>query len=805
MENFITQTNQYIQNQQWEKAVSLCYQALKLQPDFAPAYKVLGVVMQRRGQLEEAKYWYDQALAIQPDFAEVHANLGSFYAAKKKWKEAIKSYEKALQLQPDLAGVYRNLVRICHYNNQPDKAAVYQYQALKLEPEKVKLEDYFSLARNLIEQNQWEVVIDLYQKALELYPQTPKLYYLLGKAFSHQQQWEAVISNYKQAIELNPKASHYYNSLGDIFTQLQNWDEAINCYSHSLQINPDVCWSYFKLADVWMECQNWEKAIKNYRQGLKLNPENYWAYIKIADALVEQEQIEDAIATYRQAQKINPHLSTAYYKLANVLEKKHQLDEALTLYKAALEINPNLPFIYENMGDILQKQQKYQEAIAIYQKAIEFNPNVYGLYIKLGNLFQQEKNWDAAINFLIKAIEIKTDCFEAYDELANIFEKQGYAESAAYCLHYKILPPTVIEAFCQYPKDTIVSLDSASHLTTINLYPERYTKCSPPLTLDEDLNPYFKQDYFPSYAAFVSLLPEGQVLGDPILTSAVLNSKNQLISELCSGHPEFLISYNHQSSVYELDETIAFLSVRWGGGGYFHWMFDVVARLDLVQKISHLQNITIDKFVFTHCPHQYQIDSLEILGVPVDKILESVDYPNLKAKQVIVPSLAQEYSLSEWKCQYLRQAFLNPKITPKIPQYKRIYIDRNKAAYRRILNNEAVVQLLEQYGFQRVYLETLSILEQVHYLNAAEVVVAPHGAGLTNLTFCNPGTQVIEIFSPGYITPLYWFLSNMCNLEHYYIMGERLPDDDNPKISPVTRDICVNLSQLERLLKKAGL
>ena len=84
-------------------------------------------------------------------------------------------------------------------------------------------------------------------------------------------------------------------------------------------------------------------------------------------------------------------------------------------------------------------------------------------------------------------------------------------------------------------------------------------------------------------------------------------------------------------------------------------------------------------------------------------------------------------------------------------------------------------------------------------------MVAPHGAGLTNLTFCQPGTQVIEIFSPGYITPLYWFLSNICGLEHYVLCGEKLPQDDNPKINPVTRDILVNLQQLEHLLKLVGL
>ncbi|MEB3281098.1 MAG: tetratricopeptide repeat protein [Lyngbya sp.] len=800
------QANLYVAQQKLERAVALCHQALKVQPNFAPAYKIIGVILQLQGQLEEAKDSYHQALEIQPNFAEVHANLGSLYASQQQWELAIKSYETALEFQPNLAGVYRNLARIWQKNNQPENAANCQYQAFLLEPEKLQLEDYFSLGESLAKQNQLEKVINLYSRALNLYPKESKIYYLLGKALSQQEQWQAAILNYKKAIQLNQTASHYYNSLGDALTQLQQWDDAINSYLQSIQINPDFCWSYFKLADAYIECQQWEKAIATSHQGLKLNPENYWPYIKIGDALIEQNKIEEAIAIYRQAQTINPNLSTSYYKLADLLQQLYQEDEAIAHYQKALEIEPKLSFVYsEKLGDLLHKKQQWEAVIALYKKAVKVNPNVYRLYLKLGRALQQQKNWDAAIDALIKAIELKTDCFEAYDELADIFEHQGYPETAVFCRHYKLLPPIVIETFCQYPKEQIVSLDSASDVTTIKFYPESQIQCSPPITLDDRLNEDFKHDYFRSSAGFVSILPEGQALADPILTSAVLNSKDQLIPELSTGHPEFLISNNHHAPVHELDETIAFLSVRWGNGGYFHWMFDVVGRLDMVHKYSAIHNQKIDKFVFTHCPNKYQIDCLAALGISADKILESYHYPHLKAKQVIVPNITPEFGISQWKCDYLKTSLLNSKLRPEIPGYKRIYIDRNQAGYRKTINNQAVVQLLEKYGFQRIYLETLSVVEQAHYLNAAEVVVAPHGAGLTNLTFCKPGTKVIEIFSPGYITSLYWFLSNICRLEHYYLLGERLPDDDNPKVSPITRNICVNLRQLEQLLKKAGL
>ena len=799
------QANLYIAEQKLERAATLCHQALQFQADFAPAYKIMGVIMQMQGQLDEAKYWYHQALENRPEFAEVYANLGSLYATQQRWERAIKSYETALELEPNLTGVYRNLARIWKKNNQPEKAANCQYQAFLLEPDKLKIEDYLSLGETLSSRNNFEQLVHLYTEAIKLYPTTAKIYFLLGQAFGQQEQWQAAIINYKQAIKINPTTYHYYNSLGDALAQIKQWDEAINFYLQSIQINPDICWSYFKLADAYLERKQWKNAIKNYRQGLKLNPENYWPRIKIGDAFAEQNRIGEAISAYREAQVYNPNLAVSYYKSADLLQIENRENEAITLYKKALEIDPNLSFVCEKLGDVLQEKRQQEEAIISYQKAVKLNPRGYGIYIKLGGALKQQKRWDAAIDAFIKAIEIKTDSFEAYDELAEIFEHQGYSETAVACRHYKLLPPIVIETFCQYSQERVIGLESAPDVTTIHLHPERKIKSSPPISLNDEIDEDFKHDYFESSAAFVSILPEGQALADPILTSAVLNSKNQLIPELSSGHPEFMISENHHSTVCEFDENIAFLSVRWGNGGYFHWMFDVVSRLDLVQKISDRGEMKIDKFAFTHCPNQYQIDCLNALGISADRILESFDYPHIKAKQIIVPNLTQEFGISEWKCHYLKRAFINPKLRREVPGYKRIYIDRNRARYRKAINNEAVVKLLEKYGFKRIYLETLSVVEQAHYFNAAEVVVAPHGAGLTNLAFCESKTKVIEIFSPGYITPLYWFLSNICRLEHYYIFGDRLPDDDNPKVSPVTRNICVNLHRLEKILKKAGL
>ena len=53
----------------------------------------------------------------------------------------------------------------------------------------------------------------------------------------------------------------------------------------------------------------------------------------------------------------------------------------------------------------------------------------------------------------------------------------------------------------------------------------------------------------------------------------------------------------------------------------------------------------------------------------------------------------------------------------------------------------------------------------------ADIVVAVHGAGLTNLLFARPGTAVIELFPENCVKSTYLWLSNRINLNHTALLG----------------------------------
>jgi hypothetical protein len=75
---------------------------------------------------------------------------------------------------------------------------------------------------------------------------------------------------------------------------------------------------------------------------------------------------------------------------------------------------------------------------------------------------------------------------------------------------------------------------------------------------------------------------------------------------------------------------------------------------------------------------------------------------------------------------------------------ERIYVSRRNSS--RALPNEAdVEELLVSRGFAILHLESMAWRDQIRAFRGARIVVAPHGAGLSNLVFTPAGATVVEL------------------------------------------------------------
>jgi len=75
----------------------------------------------------------------------------------------------------------------------------------------------------------------------------------------------------------------------------------------------------------------------------------------------------------------------------------------------------------------------------------------------------------------------------------------------------------------------------------------------------------------------------------------------------------------------------------------------------------------------------------------------------------------------------------------------RIYVSRKMAVRRHLSNEDEFMPLLRKHNFRKVYLEKMTIMEQVELFRTASHVIAAHGAGLTNVLFAPAEARILEI------------------------------------------------------------
>ena len=639
-----------------------------------------------------------------------------------------------------------------------------------------------------------------YQTAIKIKSGNYLTYHKLGKKLQEKKMFDEARAAYQRAIALNPNFSWAYHFLGETLQAIEEQGEAAAAYRKAIELNPDFCWTYNNLGDVLMEFSEWEEAAVAYRKLVELNPDFCWSYDRLGKALVALENWEEAAAACRKAIELNPDDCWLYNSLGEVLELQENWSEAAAAFGRAIELESEHSWLYKKLGDALRNQGELERAIAIYEKGINLDPKSCWCYEGLGLSLIAKQQWEPAITNLVQALQIKPDLFEAYDNIGYALEQQGEVdESERGEYSNQILPLSILKKYCGFTEDLTVAAESNPHLTCIDIHPASQINLSDSKTIDSSRRFWEHQSH--SRKAFVAVLPNGRAWAD-VVTTAVITSDNKLVADISMGCAELVITSDKLPPAEHVDGNVAFLSARWGGAAYFHWMFDVITRFDLLQRSGLIE--TIDKFVVNASDSSYQAETLDTLGIPQDKILESRCNLHITADKLIVPSISYNGSgaVSQWKCEYLKQTFLKEQQPLNTDYSERIYISRQQASYRRIVNDEEVIKYLEKLGFRSVKLETMSIAEQASCLAAAKVVVAPHGGGLTNLVFCSPGTKVIEIFSPLYVPYCYWMISNLCGLEHYYLIGD-LVDDGTPT-KPLHKDMQLDLNSLEKLLAMAG-
>ncbi|HXJ82723.1 MAG TPA: glycosyltransferase family 61 protein [Candidatus Methylomirabilis sp.] len=301
---------------------------------------------------------------------------------------------------------------------------------------------------------------------------------------------------------------------------------------------------------------------------------------------------------------------------------------------------------------------------------------------------------------------------------------------------------------------------------------------------------------------FVASIPHGRVYGE---AAAVIAPDGKLLVDACGIHPLLPFKERKAHPVWRAQSfptvrvlpgqvaVLAALLARY----YFHWMFNVLPRFELL-RLAGVDVRTLDLFIVNQPSAPFQQETLAQLGLTAPRLLFTGEGFHVQADRLwVTSSLRFSGHRTPAVLTFLRREFLAHDGPPSRAR-TRLYVSRADAAWRRLLNEDECLDQLRPLGFEKVVLGTMSVREQALRFSTADVVVAPHGSGLTNLVFCDPATKVVELCSPAELPSHYMNLSQCRGLDHHWVVGE--PASEGP-----WEDFRLDPNTLVRALRTIGI
>jgi hypothetical protein len=204
-----------------------------------------------------------------------------------------------------------------------------------------------------------------------------------------------------------------------------------------------------------------------------------------------------------------------------------------------------------------------------------------------------------------------------------------------------------------------------------------------------------------------------------------------------------------------------------GGNGsfnYYHWMIEIIPKLMYLNELDKhgyegfplLVSEDVDHIKTFREALNYIVKDRPVVMLSKDKAycvgkLVYINAPNnlpfnlrRNEKMRISDFLTRISSIN-----FLRNRLsLSVDFPPPANGSHRIFFARRNE--RRNYNQQETFEIFRQQGFQKVFMEELSLKEQISLISNAEVIAGPTGAAWTNLIFCREGAKCLCWMAEGY-------------------------------------------------------
>ena len=235
----------YFYYSQFEKALKMNEELLKIEGDDYLNYLQGGEILLRLNRTIEAEDFFKKAIALY-DHVEARHRIGYILYLNKKYEESLE-----------------NLYKVSKMDSSCLQSASY----------------YIGLAHNYRAIDKLDLAISDYTKAIEIEPNNTDYIWHKAECYFESKKYHHTIMECSLAISLEPEESAFYELRGRAYYNLENHTEAKKDIEKYIQFHPNSPFGYYILGIIEYEMKDLNSALRRFERVLEIDKEHYPSYL----------------------------------------------------------------------------------------------------------------------------------------------------------------------------------------------------------------------------------------------------------------------------------------------------------------------------------------------------------------------------------------------------------------------------------------------------------------------------------------------------------------------------------------------
>jgi len=355
----------YVNADRMDDAEALCRRALQGRPGDVNVLGMLGAILLKKKQHEEAEVFLKRTIELEPAFAKPHEDLGLLYLDRGDAEQALACLEKAIVLDESLLSARRGVAVALQRLGRNDEAEAARARFMTLSPAAQSLAEADKLRKagdteraeqicqELItrepdniaalrllaviaaEDGRSVIAEGLLRRILKLSPDNVAVLGDLGRFLGDNSRYPEAIELLEQAVVIDASYSDVQVVLGDMLGIVGRYTDALAAYEKSLERSPDDPVALIGRGHMLRIGGGRDEAIESYRRALEIHPENGDAWWNLA-SLHGYQISDDEVTTMRatvDAGDLSPESAVSFrFALARACEQREDYAGAWEQY-----------------------------------------------------------------------------------------------------------------------------------------------------------------------------------------------------------------------------------------------------------------------------------------------------------------------------------------------------------------------------------------------------------------------------------------------------------------------------------------